>query len=184
MTLSTKAILVSSFFSGSFVIILFLSNSVTTLVMIPLIMHHCSKVILTTHRRLSSSFFPKMPLQLICYYLLIKSIAILIGKFFWNVKLYYFPSIKLQGLKTAKTFDDAADSLYYLSCLLRSFRKPAHKFIVERTANPKSLFQFPDCSLVHHYPIIFQKSKEKKKSSQQGEIPVKSPFKKFRTVQL
>lgn len=161
MTFGTKAMLVSSLFSGSSVIILYLSNSVTTLLMIPLIMHHCSKVILTIHERQSSSFLPKMPLQLICYYLLIKSMAILIGTFSWNVKLYSFPSIKPQRLNAAKTLDDAADSLNCLSCLLRCFRKPVHIFIVERTASPMSLSQFSGNSIAHHCPIISQKSKEK-----------------------
>lgn len=183
VTLSTKAILVSSLFSGSSITIPFLSNLVTTLVMIPLIMDHCSEVIPSIHKRLSISFFPKVPLQLICYYLLIKFIAILIGKFFWNVKLDSFPSVNPQCLKTAKTLDEAADSLNYLSWLLRYFRKPAHMFIVERTANTMSFSQFPGSSLVHHCPITSQKFK-KKKISQEGEIIATSSFKKFRTVQL
>lgn len=36
----------------------------------------------------------------------------------FNVKLYSFPSIKTKCLKTAKTLDDAADSLNYLSSAL------------------------------------------------------------------
>lgn len=56
--------------------------SYDTALMTPLIMHHCSKVILAIHERQSGSYSPMMPLQSICYYLIIQSIAILIGKSF------------------------------------------------------------------------------------------------------
>lgn len=125
-------------------------------------MHYCSKVILAIHERQSGSYFPKMPLQLICYYSIIQSIAILIGKFFWNVKLYYFPSTKPQCLKTLKSWMiHTADSLKCVSCLLLRFRKLACVFTVARIANPMSLTQFLVSSTDHHCPIMSPNQRKK-----------------------
>lgn len=133
----------------------------TQLLITPLIMHHCSRVFLTIFERQSGSYFPKMPLQSICYYLIIQFIAILIGKFFWYVKLYSFPIPSHNASKLQRPWMiHTADSLKCLSCQLRSFRKFAPIFRVARIASPMSLTQFPVSSMVHHCPITSQNQRK------------------------